>query len=145
MVSGCLDDEFARASTALFDAFRAGADTVLVSDVLRLEVKRAPQTIREAIRDILDSVPVAHIEHVMRGQAARELAEVYFKEKVISRKHVEDAWHIATATVSRANVLVSWNFKHMVNLGRIHGYNGVNLKLDYPFIEIRTPAEVLRL
>jgi len=51
--------------------------------------------------------------------------------------------YIATATINRADVLVSWNFKHIVNLERIHRYNAVNLKLGYPMIEIRTPTEVL--
>jgi hypothetical protein len=54
-----------------------------------------------------------------------------------------DAQHIATATISRADVLVSWNFKHIVNLARIHGYNSVNLRLGNPMLEIRSPIEVL--
>jgi len=55
-----------------------------------------------------------------------------------------DAQHIAMATIRRVDVLVSWNLKHIVNLERIHGYNSVNLRLGYPLLEIRTPAEVLR-
>ena len=139
VVGGCLDKEFAQASVALFDAFRAGVAVVLVSDILDTELGPAPK----GVRDILRSVPDAHTERVELTQEARGLAEMYFKEGVISPKHVEDAWHIATATVNHADALVSWNFKHMVNLDRIHGYNAVNLKHDYPFIEIRTPAEVL--
>jgi predicted nucleic acid-binding protein len=54
-----------------------------------------------------------------------------------------DAQHIATATVSHADVLVSWNFKHIVNLLRIRAYNAVNLKYGYPLLEIRTPQEVI--
>lgn len=54
-----------------------------------------------------------------------------------------DAQHIAIATVARVDVLVSWNFKHIVNLQRIHGYNSVNLRYGYPMIEIRTPREVM--
>lgn len=54
-----------------------------------------------------------------------------------------DAPHIALATVGRADVLVSWNFKHIVNLQRIHGYNSVNLRKGHQMIEIRTPREVL--
>jgi hypothetical protein len=54
-----------------------------------------------------------------------------------------DAEHIAVATVARVDVLVSWNFKHVVNLSRIQGYNSVNLRLGYPLLEIRTPLEVL--
>lgn len=54
-----------------------------------------------------------------------------------------DAQHIAIATVARVDVLVSWNFKHIVNLQRIYGYNSVNLRQGFPMIEIRTPREVL--
>ena len=53
------------------------------------------------------------------------------------------AQHIAIATVARVDVLVSWNFKHIVNLRRIHGYNSVNLRRGYPTLEIRAPREVL--
>jgi hypothetical protein len=54
-----------------------------------------------------------------------------------------DAQHIAMASVARVDVLVSWNFKHIVNLQRIRGYNSVNLRQGYPMIEIRTPREVM--
>jgi hypothetical protein len=65
-------------------------------------------------------------------------------EKVVSEKSRVDAQHIATATISRVNVLVSWNFKHIVNLDKIHGYNSVKIKLGYPMLEIRTPKETLK-
>jgi hypothetical protein len=55
-----------------------------------------------------------------------------------------DAQHIAIATISRVEVLVSWNFRHIVNLQRIRGYNAVNLRDGYPLLEIRTPQEVIR-
>jgi hypothetical protein len=60
---------------------------------------------------------------------------------VLTAKMRADAQHIAT--VARVDVLVSWNFKHIVNLQRIHGYNSVNLRKGYPMMEIRTPREVL--
>jgi hypothetical protein len=72
-----------------------------------------------------------------------ELAEEYIGAGVITEKMRADALHIAVATVARVDVLVSWNFKHMVNLDRIHGYNSVNLRKGYPLLEIRTPREVL--
>ena len=54
-----------------------------------------------------------------------------------------DAQHIAMATVANVDALVSWNFRHVVNLSRIHAYHGVNAKLGYPAVEIRSPREVL--
>ena len=74
---------------------------------------------------------------------ASELAEAYIAAAVLSPRMRADAQHIAIATVGRVDVLVSWNFKHIVNLERIHGYNSVNLRKGYPIIEIRTPREVL--
>lgn len=54
-----------------------------------------------------------------------------------------DALHIALATLARVDVLVSWNFKHVVNVNKIRIYNGVNWEMGYTPIEIRTPKEVI--
>ena len=83
------------------------------------------------------------MEEVEFTEGARELAEQYITAGVIGAAKRVDAQHIATATVHRVDVLVSWNFKHIVNLERIRGYNSVNLRNGYPLLEIRTPQEVL--
>lgn len=67
-----------------------------------------------------------------------------FRRRSLAREMLSDAQHIATATVNHADVLVSWNFKHIVNLARVHGYNSVNIREGYPQLEIRTPREVIR-
>jgi len=41
------------------------------------------------------------------------------------------------------DVLVSWNFKHIVNFDKIKLFNSVNLKLGYPIIDIRSPLEFI--
>ena len=88
-------------------------------------------------------MPEEHIETLQLSAEARDLAEAYVAAGVLPAKMRADAQHIAMATVGRVNVLVSWNFRHIVNLERIHGYNSVNLRKGYPMIEIRTPREVL--
>lgn len=68
---------------------------------------------------------------------------IYTDTSVIgTAKHVE-AQHIAVATVHRVDLLVSWNFKHIVSLWRIRGYNSVKPRYGYPLLEIRTPREVI--
>ncbi len=47
------------------------------------------------------------------------------------------------ATIHKVDVLASWNFKHIVNLDRIKGYNSVNLKFGYSMIEIRSPKDLV--
>src|SRR5262249_39093836 len=100
----------------------------------------APSRVREILREI----PPDILEEVRFNGEASDLAHEYLAARVIGAAHLEDARHIATATVQRVDVLVSWNFKHIVNLDRIHGYNSVNLRLGYAILEIRSPQEVIR-
>lgn len=138
-IGGCLDDEFREPSRRLFDAFAAGEAVLVLSDLTLLELERAP----ESVRQILADVPSIHTELIEFDEEAAELADRYISDGVIGSRMRLDAQHIATATVSRVDVLVSWNFRHIVNLERIHGYNSVNLRHGYSPIEIRTPREVL--
>lgn len=77
-------------------------------------------------------------------QEAIELANTYIAEKVVGKTSLEDCRHIALATISKVDVLASWNFKHIVNLERIKGYNSVNLRNGYQMLEIRSPKDLLR-
>ena len=70
---------------------------------------------------------------------------IYISEKVLTPKFFNDAVHIAAATTYKVDVIVSWNFKHIVNLNRIRLFNSVNLKQGFSIIEIRSPREVLTL
>jgi hypothetical protein len=139
VIGGCLDVEFEEGSLSLFDTFKAGSTVLVISNLTIAELESAPQ----AVRDVLLSVPKDHMEFIEFTEEASNLADTYLKEGVVSKKNRVDAQHIATATISRVDVLVSWNFKHIVNLERIHGYNSVNLKLGYAILEIRTPIEVI--
>jgi len=71
------------------------------------------------------------------------LADTYISSGVVGKTSLEDCRHIAMATINRVDVLASWNFKHIVNLDRIKGYNSVNLRLGYPMIEIRSPKDLI--
>jgi len=113
--------------------------TLVLSELTLRELETAP----EAVRKLVPSVPQAHIEPLGLSPEVEELAEAYIQEGAIGVGMRVDALHIALATVARVDVLVSWNFKHIVNLRRIHAYNAVNLKKGYPLLEIRSPWEAL--
>ena len=139
VVGGCEDEEFSEYSLRLMERFVRGELVLVVSTLTVQELAGAPDEVRRR----LASVPEAHIETLQLDAEARELAEAYIAEGVITAKMRADAQHIAIATVGRVDVLVSWNFKHIVNLHRIHGYHSVNLRRGYPTLEIRAPREVL--
>jgi hypothetical protein len=85
------------------------------------------------------TIPDVHIEVVRLTQAADELARLYLAEGILGANMLANAQHIAMATVANVDALVSRNFRHVVNLRRIHTYHGVNSKLGYPTVEIRSP------
>lgn len=139
VIGGCLDDEFGEWSNRFVDYVQSGGATIVVSDLTLLELEGAP----EEVRAVLGRVPSAHREDVELTREARDLASAYISAGVVVVSKLVDAQHIAIATVCRADVVVSWNFKHIVNLDRIHAFNSVNLREGYSVIEIRTPQEVV--
>lgn len=139
VIGGCLDDEFKEWSMRLVQEFLAGKKTAVISDITRGELEAAPETVKEVLKELSRS----KWEAVSLGDEAKELANAYVREGVVGLENLTDALHIAAATLARVDVLVSWNFKHIVNLRRIHLYNAVNLKERYGMIDIRTPREVL--
>ncbi|MEE8466845.1 MAG: PIN domain-containing protein [Planctomycetota bacterium] len=138
VLGGCEDDEFRDPSRRLLEAFVSGKLTLVLSELVLRELEAAP----ERVRMVVGRVPDMHVEALRLSREAEELAAAYIEEGAIGVRMRADALHIALATVARVDVLVSWNFKHIVNLRRIHAYNGVNLKKGYPILEIRTPREV---
>lgn len=103
------------------------------------ELIDAPKKFRELIKHL----PSGQVQKAEITNEANALAESYVKAKVVGETSLADCLHIAIATLSKADVLISWNFKHIVNTERINGYNYVNLKLGYKTLAIRTPKEVL--
>lgn len=140
VIGGCLDSEFSEHSNRLFNRFHAGLDTLVISNLTLGELEPAPPEVRA----LFQTVPVSVLEEVYFDSSAAALALEYHAARVISEAHLVDARHIATASVQRVDILVSWNFKHIVNLDRIRGYNSVNLRFGYPLLEIRSPREILR-
>jgi len=139
VIGGCLDDAFEKSSRQLFARFTRGEDVIIISDLTLLELAGVPAE----VRDILNDVPRAHREDVEFTAEAARLADQYLRAGVVGTSSRLDAQHIATATVHRVDVLVSWNVKHVVNLDRIRGDNSVNMRKGYPMLEIRSPQEVL--
>jgi hypothetical protein len=139
VVGGCEDEEFRVYSRRLMDAFVRGDLKLVLSELTLRELVLAPAPVRA----VLGVVPDAHIEVVRLTPEADELARRYLAEGILPANMLADAQHIAMATIAEVDALVSWNFRHMVNLPRIHRYHEVNEKLGYPTIEIRSPREVL--
>ena len=135
VIGGCVDAE----SQLLMETFRRSEATLVISSLTLLELASAPAAVQAA----LSRVPEADHEYVELTEDAVVLANLSIDAGALGAKNRADAQHIAVATVSRVGVLVSWNFRHIVNLRKIQAYNSVNLREGYPTLEIRIPREVI--
>ena len=113
----------------------------MLSDLTAQELEFA----REEIRNLILEIPETNRVDIIVDDEAIKLAETYITEGALTNKSYNDALHIALATLNNADVLASWNFKHIVNLDRIRLYNSINLRFGHRLIEIRTPREILKL
>ena len=139
VLGGVFDTEFEVHSTILMERVKLGQVKIVVSNVTEREIMKA----RKEIRDFYTSLPKKFIEFVELSPDGIKLAETYIKEKVVGETHFDDCLHIAVATINNVDILVSWNFKHIVNIYRIRGYNSANFKLGYKTLEIRSPKEIV--
>ena len=139
VVGGYFDEEFCDVTQEFFKRFENNEIIFVVSDLLDLELTAAPKNVRELLRKYSSD----KFERIQLTEDAIKLADTYISEKVVGKTSLEDCRHIALATINRVDVLTSWNFKHIVNLDKIKGYNSVNYKLGYPMIEIRSPKDLL--
>ena len=139
VIGGCLDEEFEKASRKLLDLFARGEKTALISDITMTELSKAPHDVQKLLEDI----PSDHIEEVSLDEESNGLSTSFINENVIPKRFLADSQHIAIATVAKADVIISWNFKHIVNIERIRGFNSVNIKPGYGTMEIRSPWEVV--
>ena len=136
---GVYDKEFEEETLQLFERVFLGKIICMYSDLTETELLNAPENVRTYFK----SLPKENTERVFVNAEIIELATKYIEEKVVGKTSFDDCLHIATATLNKADILVSWNFKHIVNVQRIRGYNSINIKSGYKQLEIRSPREFM--
>ena len=121
----------------MFERLKNEEFILLYSSVTQGKLENAPNYVKELVK----SLKVNDTQYIDLSEAAIDLANEYISEKVVGLTSYADCLHIALATINRADYLVSWNFKHIVNIQRIIGYNAINIKNGYKKLEIRSPRE----
>ncbi len=136
---GYFEPEFEFWTKVLFNRISKGEFKILISRLTDIELENAPQQ----VKDLANSLPQTYVEWLDVTTDSVQLADKYIDEKVVGKTSHSDCIHIALATLNYADVLVSWNFKHIVNHLRIRGYNAVNFKYGHKILDIRSPREIL--
>jgi predicted nucleic acid-binding protein len=136
---GVYDEEFEEISTLLFEMVKLGQIVCVYSDLSETELQNAPKRVKE----FFAALPKEHMQFLEVTEEAYELAQKYLDENVVGQTSADDCRHIATATINKVDYLISWNFKHIVNVFRIRGYNSINLRYGYSPLDIRSPKEIV--
>jgi predicted nucleic acid-binding protein len=138
VLGGYFDDEFNVDTKLLFDEILRGEYKLVISDLTERELVNAPENVRTLLRDLK-----IDFEVIVVTPESIDLAMDYINEKVVGQTSMDDCIHIATATIHKLDLLISWNFKHIVNVIRIRGYNSINLRNGYSTLEIRSPKDLI--
>ncbi len=134
------DDERRLAATVrLLSAVRNASHEAVISNVVQEELERAPSGLR---RSILDEVRDIEFELITETVESARLVAEYLTAKIVPQRYSNDLRHVAVATVHRVDALVSWNFKHLVNLRTRRAVHAVNLRLGFSLLEVVSPQEV---
>ncbi len=136
---GLFDIEFEKETALLFEKVNLGLIKCVYSNLTESELSNSP----EWVTNFFQNLAVENKEKILVTPEALKLAQTYVNEKVVGGTSMDDCIHIATATLNKVDMLVSWNFKHIVNIYRIRGYNSINLRLGYRTLEIHSPKEIV--
>jgi predicted nucleic acid-binding protein len=137
VIGGYYDAPLEAYTVPLFERIQNGEFIVLISSVTQDELEDAPMQVQELVKNMKSEF----VELLTTSDEAIELANHYINEKVVGQSSYTDCLHIALATIHRADFLISWNFRHIVNVQRIRGYNSVNIRNGYKQLEIRSPRD----
>jgi predicted nucleic acid-binding protein len=135
---GAFDEQFSKPSRRFLDNVKQGQYVILVSAITYSEIQGAPDSVRQLIEDL----PAGSYEEISIDQEVRKLAAEYIAAGALAPTMENDALHVAAATVAKADAILSWNFKHIVNFDRILKFNGVNMMNGYAQIAIHSPLEM---
>lgn len=138
VIGGCHDKEFQPWSIGLMKDFRLGNYKAVISDLTYQEISNAPETVKQSLAELINYSP----EILPITEEALELAELYLSRNILTPKYRDDGIHIALASLANVDVVVSWNFKHIVHFDKIRLFNAVNIEQGIKTISIHSPREV---
>ncbi|HHW02067.1 MAG TPA: type II toxin-antitoxin system VapC family toxin [Thermoanaerobacterales bacterium] len=123
-----------------WDELVKGLYWVFISEIVLLEINKCPEHKRLKMLEYINSI---RYDEIIIDNEIIELARKYVSEGIIPGKYIDDALHIAAATVADCDILASWNFKHIVRSKTIFGVNGVNRLFGYKEIQLLTPGIII--
>jgi len=126
----------------LWQKIKQGEYEVVLSQLMFDEISR---TSNEEIKDIMLGF-IAEIDYIKSEVThdVKEIAELIKKNHILTEKSADDCLHIGCAITSECDVIVSWNFKHLVNIKTINGVKAITALCGYKDMNIVQPTMLIQ-
>ncbi len=135
---GVFDEGFDEASKAFFQQVREKRFRLIISPVVQREIELAPDNVHQFFNEMK-----AFADFITISEEALLLRQAYLDAGIVTKKSRADALHVALASVEKSQLIVSWNFKHIVHFQKIPLYRAINTINGYSEINIYSPPEVI--
>jgi predicted nucleic acid-binding protein len=126
---------------ALWDEIRAGEYQAVISEVTTRELMKCSEPKRSVMASYLKEVTFAPIAI---NDEIEDLAEEIIRRGILTLKSINDCRQIAAAVINNCDIIVSWNFKHLVNIRTIEGIRTITVPNHYKSIDIYSPTMLLK-
>jgi predicted nucleic acid-binding protein len=124
----------------LWEEIRKGTFEVFISPVVMAEIERCYEPKQANMKSQLSAIVYTMLE---KNAEISDLAPRYVEAGILRPKSLNDCFHIAYACVYNCDVVVSWNFKHLVNYKTMAGVKGVNALAGYKEMPIYSPTMLI--
>jgi predicted nucleic acid-binding protein len=135
---GVFDEGFDETSKAFFQQVKEKRFKLVISPIVQKEIELAPENVRQFFDEITESA-----DFIAISEEALLLRQAYLDAGIVTQKSTADALHVALATVAKCQLIVSWNFKHIVHFQKVPLYRAINTIKGYKEINIYSPPEVI--
>ncbi|KKK92025.1 hypothetical protein LCGC14_2707040 [marine sediment metagenome] len=137
-----ISDDNRNVTLKLIEGINKGRYEGFISDVVIRELGSTRDAVkREKLLELIDNMELNEVLAV--DEEIDGVADKYIEEGIIPTVYRDDALHIALTSVEGLDILVSWNFRHLVKHKTRIEVTGVNTLLGYKAIDICTPWEVI--
>lgn len=125
---------------ALWEEIKAGKYEIVISDVTTREIDQCNVEKLARLEHFMSQIS---FESIVTTPQMEEIAQKFIDLSILTKKSFDDCLHIAAAIVGEADVIVSWNFKHIVNHKTIQGAKAITALEGFREILIYSPSVII--
>ncbi|MCM1386605.1 MAG: PIN domain-containing protein [Bacillus sp. (in: Bacteria)] len=124
----------------LWELLKQGRYEVYISDIVVYEINKCSSEKKEVLLDYLEQIEYNIID---TDEDTVSLAEKFIHFGFLKRKSYDDCRHIAAAILAGCDFIISWNFKHIVNVKTIKGIKVITTLEGYKDLMIYPPSALV--